>query len=241
MTTLLALETSGTLCSVAIFADGEWAENTQNVQRMHNQVLLGQIADLTRVTAVGRRGFDLIAFGAGPGSFTGVRIAAATAQALAFAGSARIVAVPSSRALAETANERGLIAPGSGVVTVTRSRRDAHYLAAFAADGAGAGLSQTLADSLYLGVEPPAGELLHGWIGVGDKPDWWEALPLVTAFFDNCTTTAITVGRLALDIAGRGGAVAPEAGLPIYVTGDSPWKPSSAPARPAGPAPGESI
>jgi len=241
MTTLLALETSGALCSVAIFADGEWAENTQNVQRMHNQVLLGQIADLTRATAVGRRGFDLIAFGAGPGSFTGVRIAAATAQALAFAGSARIVAVPSSQALAATADQRALISPGAGVVTVTRSRRDAHYLAAFACADAGTGLSQTLADSLYQGVEPPVGELPQGWIGVGDQPDWWQALPVAAAFFDDCATTATTVGRLALAIARRGGAVAPAAGLPIYVLGDSPWKPSSGPVQSAGPARGESI
>jgi hypothetical protein len=46
------------------------------------------------------------------------------------------------------------------------------------------------------------------------------------------------IGRLALALRAAGAAVAPEAALPIYVTGDSPWRPQTGPTTPAQPPPG---
>ena len=71
------------------------------------------------------------AFGCGPGSFTGIRIAAAVAQAVAFGADARILPVSSTLALATAALEAGR-SLGDGVVASIRSRRDAWYLAGFA-------------------------------------------------------------------------------------------------------------
>lgn len=224
MTKLLALETSGALCSVAIHADGVWTEDTQNVQRLHNRVLLQQIDDVAGRAGIGPRSFDLIAFGAGPGSFTGVRIAAAAAQALAFAGAGQVVPVPSSHALAEALRQSGVPADAPGVVTVIRSRRDAHYVAAYAfVDGA---CRPVIQDALHQGMGAPALDLVRDWPAVGDRPPWWDAVRPRARFIEGVAVTAAIVGRLALAMHGAGSAVAVELGLPIYVTGDSPWRPA---------------
>jgi len=228
MTKLLALETSGAFCSVAIHADAIWSEDTQNVQRMHNQVLLGQIDRVTKQAGVAAGALEVVAFGAGPGSFTGIRIAAATAQALAFAAGCLVVPVSSSRALAETALQSGIIAGAAGVVVVTRSRRDAHYVAAYAfVDGH---CRSMLADVLHQGTAPPGLAGVHGWPGIGDRPPWWDDQRTDAPFLEGIATTAATIGRLALAIHAAGGAAPPEAALPVYVNGDSPWKPQPVPS-----------
>jgi tRNA threonylcarbamoyladenosine biosynthesis protein TsaB len=229
---LLAVETSGALCSVALLVDGVCSEDTQKVERLHNQVLLRQIDALLKRADVRPRELDAIAFGAGPGSFTGVRIAASVAQALAFAADARVVPVPSSRALAEAARLSEDVKSAPGIITVTRSRRDAHYLAAYACREQT--LEPTIADALHHGEHAPDLRRLPGWIGVGDRPPWWDASGTGAAFIEDCSATAGVVGRIALAMLAAGGGVDPEGALPIYVSGDSPWKPeTSATARTA--------
>jgi tRNA threonylcarbamoyladenosine biosynthesis protein TsaB len=223
---LLAVETSGALCSVALLADGTCSENTQKVERLHNQVLLRQIDALLKRAGVRPRELDALAFGAGPGSFTGVRIAASVAQALAFAADVRVVPVPSSRALAEAARLSDRVKSAPGVVTVIRSRRDAHYLAAYACTAEG--LEPTIEDALHQGEQAPDLQGLPGWMGVGDRPPWWDSAGAGTPFVEGCAATAAVIGRLALAMLAAGGGVAPEAALPIYVSGDSPWKPHTA-------------
>src|SRR5690606_9095854 len=103
MTVLLAIDTSGALCSLAIHAAGRWFEHTHKVERLHNRVVLQDLERLTVQAGVRRNAFRAVAFGAGPGSFTGVRIAAAVAQAVAFASDGEVVPVRSSLALATAA------------------------------------------------------------------------------------------------------------------------------------------
>lgn len=226
MTTLLALETTGALCSVAIHAAGVWFEDTQNVARLHNQVLLAQVRALAARAGVDGRAFDLVAFGAGPGSFTGVRIAAAAAQAVALAADATVVPVSSSRALAETARTRcaaaAVVLPG--VLTVTRSRRDAHYLSAWAF--AAHGCHAVLADVLHVGSAAPDLGAFAAWTVVGDRPPWWSSLAGTSEFVEGLAVTAEVIGRLALADHASGRSMPPEFALPVYVAGDSPWQPA---------------
>jgi len=233
MTILLAVETSGSLCSVALHVEGVWIEDTQNVQRLHNQVLLGQIDDVARRAGVRPRDIAVVAFGAGPGSFTGVRIAAATAQAVALASDAMVIPVSSSLALAECVRQASVAGAYSGVITVTRSRRDAHYLAAYAFEAGACHLE--LADGLHQGVEAASFEQrLAGWPGAGDRPPWWQDAARSAPFLEGMAATAGVVGQLALHKHSLGHGVAPEAGLPVYVHGDSPWRPQVEPTAGAG-------
>ena len=96
MTTMLGLDTSGALCSVAIYRENRVVEDTRLVERMHNTVILEMIDGLCDRENITKGQLDVVAFACGPGSFTGVRIAAAVAQGIAFANNAVICPVSSS-------------------------------------------------------------------------------------------------------------------------------------------------
>jgi len=221
MTTILAIETSRSLCSVAVQRNAELVEDTRKVERLHNEVVLEMINDLCRRAGIARRTFDVVAFAAGPGSFTGVRIAAAVAQGIAFGANARIVPVSSSRAMAFSATDDLTTAPPR-IVTMTRSRADAYYLAGYLRED----------DSLSLEVDDvlctqmPAEFLQAGWVAVGDQPPWFQSVAQSVRWGGEVAVTAATIAALGLTDLDAGAAVAPAAGLPRYVSGDSPWEKS---------------
>lgn len=94
MTGVLALETATDACSVAIFLDGHIRERHALAPRQHSQMVFTMLGELLPLGNLGKQGIDVIAYGAGPGSFTGLRIAASTAQGLAF--SSNLPAIPVS-------------------------------------------------------------------------------------------------------------------------------------------------
>lgn len=224
MTRLLALETSGAACSVAAHIDGIWFENTQNVERLHNQVLLSQLQALLSEAGVAPRAIEVIAFAAGPGSFTGIRLAAAATQALALASGARVVPVSSSEALATAAYHRGRVDGEQRVLVVTRSRRDAYYVSGW--DQLDASRPRrVLPDELFQGEQILLPEACHGWTGVGDLPPWWNAAG-GGPFAAEIRVNARAIGEIGLQQHAAGASVDAALGLPIYVAGDTPWKPS---------------
>lgn len=225
MTTLLAIQTASSLCSLAIHVNGQWLEDTEPVERQHNQVVLKNLERLTARAGIARNGFDAVAFAAGPGSFTGVRIAASVCQGVAFASGACVVPVSSSRALADALRRDPRYRDGQQrVLAVTRSRRDAYYLAGYRVRGDGVA-DQDLPDQLHQGEKVPPHLALAEWQGAGDRPPWW---PAGVSFVEDLAVTARVVGELALTAVARGEAVAPQVGLPVYVGGDSPWRPAAA-------------
>ena len=224
MTRLLALETSGTACSVAAHIDGIWFENTQNVERLHNQVLLLQLQTLLNEAGVGPRAIDVVAFAAGPGSFTGIRLAAAATQALALASGARVVPVSSSEALATAAYHHAMLDAEQPLLVVTRSRRDAYYVSGW--DQLAASRPRcVLSDELFQGEQILLPEACQGWAGAGDLPPWWSAAG-GGRFAAGIVVNARAIGEIGLRQHAAGASVDPALGLPIYVAGDTPWKPS---------------
>ena len=224
METILAVETSGPLCSLALYAGGRWFEDTHNVERMHNQVVLTLLDGLVADAGIDRRALDAVAFGAGPGSFTGVRLAASVAQGVAFGAGAVVCPVSSSRAMALAWQRARHPGNDVSVVTVTRSRRDAYYVAGWrvAADGMPARL---LDDWLHQGETLP--EALPADLpGAGDRAPWW---PDGRVFDDGIDVTGRIVGELGLADFRAGEGVKPAEAFPVYVQGDSPWRPAAMP------------
>lgn len=103
MTTLLALDTATEACSVALLHDGKVTSHYEVIPRMHAQKLLPMIKQLLADSGVALNTLDAIAFGRGPGAFTGVRIAIGVVQGLAFALERPVLPVSNLAALAQGA------------------------------------------------------------------------------------------------------------------------------------------
>ncbi|MFC0267751.1 tRNA (adenosine(37)-N6)-threonylcarbamoyltransferase complex dimerization subunit type 1 TsaB [Kushneria aurantia] len=100
MTTLLALDTSSDNCSVALWRDGEVIDRRAHVPRGHTHYLMPMIDEVLAHAGVAMAELDALAYGHGPGSFTGVRIAAGVAQGLAWGCDRPLLGISTLRALA---------------------------------------------------------------------------------------------------------------------------------------------
>ena len=103
MTTLLALDTATEACSVALLHDGKVLSHYEVIPRLHAQRLLPMIKTIMAEAGIGLSALDAIAFGRGPGAFTGVRIAIGVVQGLAFALERPVLPVSNLAVLAQRA------------------------------------------------------------------------------------------------------------------------------------------
>ena len=101
---LLALETSGQLCSVALWYQNKMYSRQEILQQRHTEYVLPMIEAMLQQTSCALSDLDAIAFGRGPGSFTGLRIAAGVAQGLALAHDLPVVPVSTLEAIALAAH-----------------------------------------------------------------------------------------------------------------------------------------
>ncbi len=107
---IIALETSTEYCSVALWQDGEVVGRCEQVGQKHSEVLIDMLNRLLREAGVSIKQCDGIAFGAGPGSFTGVRIACGATQGLALGAGLRVAGICTLLALAEASGQQRVIA-----------------------------------------------------------------------------------------------------------------------------------
>jgi tRNA threonylcarbamoyladenosine biosynthesis protein TsaB len=98
---ILAFDTSTELCSCALWIEGEVFYREEKAGRKHSEILLPMIDSLLKEKNLALGMLDAIAFGCGPGSFTGLRIAAGVAQGLAFGAALPVIGVDSLLVLAE--------------------------------------------------------------------------------------------------------------------------------------------
>lgn len=224
MPLLIAIETSGPACSVALGDGRTVAERVLLRPREHHALVLPMVAELLAGRGVSRSAIDAIAFGRGPGSFTGVRIATAFAQGLAFSLGRPVIPVSSLDALALCAHElAGSDAAGHLLLAV-----DAHMGELFcgryrrAADGVRAEDTDRLvrvADFALPALDPGARVLLAG--------DAWSAYPLARPAAARWLEAAQSGARhvLALAAAADPGCwIDAAAAEPVYVRGVSAWK-----------------
>jgi len=100
---VLALDTCSECCSAALFYDGELYEVSQMTQRGHSELILGMMDRLFEQARTSIASVDALAFGRGPGSFTGVRVGVSVAQGIAFARDIPVIPISSLAAVAQQA------------------------------------------------------------------------------------------------------------------------------------------
>lgn len=103
--TLLALDTSTEACSVALLYRGEKTYINELAQRTHTKRILPMIDEILANSDLRLNQVDALAFGRGPGSFTGVRIGAGIAQGLAFGADLPVIPISNLTAMAQAAFE----------------------------------------------------------------------------------------------------------------------------------------
>jgi len=209
---LLAVETSTELCSAALLCGNELLEETRLAPNQHAEHLAPMIGGLLERAGLRPAALDALAFGQGPGSFTGIRIACGIVQGMALGLGCPVVPVPSLLALAV---QSGAVR----VITGLDARMGETYLAAWERgdDGWRATVSPCLAK---------AGQLpsLAGsdWVATGsgfDAFDWLRAAygPQVAWRVEGDLPRAGALARLAADQLARGGGVLPEEAAPLYL------------------------
>ncbi|MCE2437480.1 MAG: tRNA (adenosine(37)-N6)-threonylcarbamoyltransferase complex dimerization subunit type 1 TsaB [Pseudomonadales bacterium] len=100
MDLVLALETTTDTCSVGLGNDESLSVISQHAPRQHSEILLSMVDRMVKSSGVARSDIECVAFSAGPGSFTGVRLGAAVAQGIAEAWGALVCPVPTAEAMA---------------------------------------------------------------------------------------------------------------------------------------------
>lgn len=229
MLNTLCLETSGAYCSLAVRMGGQVFVRHEHLVRRHNERLLEALDDLLNEAGAQRGALAQVVFSEGPGSFTGIRLGAAAAQAIALAEECSVVGMSSSLVLAHSAHV--LDTRARDIVTSIRSRGEACYLARYRV--AEAGVTRARDDTLMTEMDDwLTAALEEGACVVGDVPSWLEADGFGADGFE---ADGLAVNRLTaqphaasmLALAAQHEADLPRPGvlaLPRYLEGDSPWR-----------------
>lgn len=205
---LLAIETSTDVGSIALWRDGELLLRACPAGVSHSETLLPLIRATMVEAGLGFADLHGIAFAAGPGSFTGLRVACGVAQGLAFAHDLPLLPVGTLDGLA-------LASGGERVIVALDARMGEVYFGVFAA-------AVPLGP---VGVYPPATVPLPGaggWLACGNGLAAYPALrerlaSCVEAWLPDLMPTAAAVARLAVPRLARGERVDPADAVPLYI------------------------
>jgi tRNA threonylcarbamoyladenosine biosynthesis protein TsaB len=226
MTGILAMETSTDACSLALGVGGTVSERHEVAPRAHSQRLFQLLEELLAGRDLVSLGVDHIAYGSGPGSFTGLRIAASAAQGLAFAAGVSAVPVPTLAVLAQVALRTRAAASQDTVLATIDARINEVYAAVYHFDG---GLPQLVEgpwacrpQSLSVSAGGPLVAIGSGCLSRGEFDRGLAAR--VTRWEPTLLPTARDMLPLAADIAARGGSQSPEDVAPVYVRDEISWK-----------------
>jgi tRNA threonylcarbamoyladenosine biosynthesis protein TsaB len=229
---LLAIDAAGNSASVALWIDGALHEHSGSSERGHGEQLLAYVDVVLAEGGLALGQLDAIAFGRGPGAFTGLRLAASVTQGLAFSSGLPVLPVSNLEAVAWQAAARapGPVAEGLGILACQDARMGEAYWGAYAWQGG------ALQPSLPEAVSPPERllELSAGWraaraatgllLAAGTALEAFPALAAqLRADGARCLPALPPVATAIAALAARRGlaaAVPAEQAVPAYVRDD---------------------
>lgn len=222
MAIILAIETSSELASCALLNDNASgppvvrARESSGV-RTHSQSVLPMVQELLREAGVKLADCDAVAFGAGPGSFTGVRTACGVAQGLAFGAGLPVLPLVTLEAMAEACRAR---TGATAVLAVLDARMNEVYWAQYRFDAASGDWATVCAPVLCApeAVAPqPAEGLAACGNGFSAYPDAFAGKAFAAAALVDILPHARELAPLGARALARGEAVAADAAQPIYL------------------------
>jgi tRNA threonylcarbamoyladenosine biosynthesis protein TsaB len=225
MTKILALDASTDACSVALTIDGVTSHIFELAAKSHTQRLLPMVDEILAVANCQLQDLDAIAYGRGPGSFTGLRICMGVVQGLAFGANLPVIPVSTLQAMAKgfaTENPRNSLP----LLIALDARMDEIYWGLFSADET----PQALSDEH---VMKPADVCKHvsvqnlakQFIAIG--PGWHYAdLQAITPeqLLQNVHPNAKDILSLAVNAFQHGQSISILDAQPVYLRDSVSWK-----------------
>ncbi len=214
---LLAVETATEACSCALFIDGEIKEKFILAPREHTKLILPMIDSLLAEASLDLSNLDAVAFGRGPGSFTGIRIATGIIHGIAFGADLPVVPVSTLAAIAQDCFDRTAT---DYVFTAMDARMGEIYWAEYRKDQRG---YAELVDKEIVGT---AGKIkVVGADGFAAGSGWQayhthlsaQVRGHISGCDSSCLPKASKVALLAAADAAQGSVVPVEQAMPVYL------------------------
>ena len=213
---LLAIDTATEACSAALHIDGVTTTKYEVAPRKHAELILTMIDELLAESSLSLRQLDALAFGRGPGAFTGVRIATGVIQGLSMSADCPVVPVSTLAALAQ-----GAISESKQIACAIDARMGEVYWGLYQANEDD--IMQIVGEESVCSpdaVDTPASD---GWYGVGSG---WETYAnelqtrlagSLSGFRPGDYPSAEAICTLAIDAYQRGEAVDAAEAQPVYL------------------------
>jgi tRNA threonylcarbamoyladenosine biosynthesis protein TsaB len=230
MSNILVFDASSSWCSAALNMDGTLYSTADMQPRKHAQLILPMIENLCQQAGIKPLELDGIAFGKGPGSFTGLRIAISVAQGLSLATGAKLYGISSLAALAWQGMKQQQV---ERVVAIMNAHMGEVFYGAY--QKTERGLTSVINDTL---AKPEQVDLVNllgqpsldisSWVGVGDGFQFKQELPVVInkllGIDENLAPMAESMMDLAMSAWHQGEFTAAELQQPVYLRDTVAWK-----------------
>jgi tRNA threonylcarbamoyladenosine biosynthesis protein TsaB len=210
---ILALDTSTELCSAALWLDGSIDERETLAGQTHSNLLLGMVDELLRAHALAVRDLDGVAFGEGPGSFTGLRITCGVVQGLAFGADLPVVGIGTLLAMAAASG-------AERVVCCLDARVHEIYHAAYERD---ADIWRTVHEPTLCAPAAVPDLPRSGWLAVGSAFRVYRDVleqryaGCLCAIEPDCFPHARDIAMLSVPRFAAGATTPAEAAAPVYL------------------------
>jgi tRNA threonylcarbamoyladenosine biosynthesis protein TsaB len=201
-----AIETSTEWCSVALWRDGEITAIERRAGNRHSELALPMLERLLESSRATLKEIDAITFGAGPGSFTGLRIACGIAQGLALPRSLPVLGVSTLEALAQASGAARVVA------CIDARMREVYYAALERRAGRWHEVIVPQCVPPQSAPRPPG----EGWVGCGSGFAAYGNMGLKKILTD-VHPSAVAVAQLAAPRLGAGEGVDAALAVPTYL------------------------
>ena len=227
---ILAIDTATEACSAALYINGELKSSYQLAPREHSSLILKMIDGLLSEADLAVSKLDAIAFGRGPGSFMGLRIAAGVVQGIAFAHDIPVIPVSTLKAIAQRAFEE---TKNKHILVAIDARMDEVYWAVYSLKeqlwhlyGEEAVISP---DKVFLPEKLNQSD--EQWVGAGTGWASYKDRLLLTVnrqlqtILPDCLPSAEVIAKLAVAELKAGNTITAAEAIPVYLRNDVAKKP----------------